>query len=159
VNEFELSDQLLACVTKIRRTLDERLAPFGLSVARKRVLGALATGPVRQGDLATAFEVTPRTITELVDGLERDGFAERRGDPADRRVRIVHITEAGRQANEQAMAARAEVIKQIFADLSGQDRHTLIRMLTAINKRASAMSAAAGEGIPLGSRWMAISRE
>ncbi|MEC3981018.1 MarR family winged helix-turn-helix transcriptional regulator [Amycolatopsis sp. H20-H5] len=153
MNEFELSEHLLTCVTRIRRVLDERLKEHGLSVARKRMLGALTEGPVRQAALASAFEVAPRTVTELVDGLERDGFVERRGDPQDRRVRLVCITPAGRRANERAMIARAEVIPQMFADLSEEDRAALLRMLVAVDKRVASMSAA---GLGAGDRSAVI---
>ncbi|MEE1792960.1 MarR family transcriptional regulator [Streptomyces sp. BE308] len=156
VDEFELSEQLLSCVTKIRRVLDERLKTHGASVARKRVLGALVPGPMRQGALATAFEVAPRTITELVDGLERDGLVERQADPDDRRARLVFLTGSGRRVNELAIAARAEVIKEIFADLSAEQRGELSRTLDAVSTRVTAMTAtpapdpaAPGSGVPL----------
>ncbi|MEW2164885.1 hypothetical protein AB0912_18120 [Streptomyces sp. NPDC007084] len=40
------------CVTRIRRVMDERLRVYGVSVARKRVLGCPTDGPVRQAGLA-----------------------------------------------------------------------------------------------------------
>ncbi|GAA3290138.1 MarR family transcriptional regulator [Streptomyces cinereospinus] len=110
-------------------------------MSRKRVLAFLARGPVRQGALAAAFEVAPRTITELVDGLERDGLVERHNDPKDRRARLVYITAAGRRADEQAMAARAETLGEIFADLAEEEREALSRMLTAVDRRVARMSA------------------
>jgi DNA-binding MarR family transcriptional regulator len=140
VDEIELSEQLLDCVMRIRKVMDDRLREHGLSIARKRALATLAQSPARQSDLATAFEVTPRTITELVDGLARDGFVERREDPADRRVRVVHITAAGRRANDQAVSARDQVATQIFGELSEEDRDTLSRMLTTMKETVGAMS-------------------
>ncbi|GAA3290475.1 MarR family winged helix-turn-helix transcriptional regulator [Streptomyces cinereospinus] len=139
MDELQLAEQMLSCVTKMRRALDERLKVYGLSVPRKRVLGALTEGPVRQGTLAAAFAVTPRTITELVDGLQRDGLVERRDDPADRRARLVCLTPAGRLADEQAKAARAEVIGGMFADLPAEDRAALARILTSIDHRLGAV--------------------
>ncbi|MFE7672897.1 MarR family winged helix-turn-helix transcriptional regulator [Streptomyces albidoflavus] len=149
VDAFGLSEQLLSCVSRIRRVLDERLRVHGVSVARKRVLGALVEGPVRQGVLAGAFEVAPRTVTELVDGLERDGLVERRADPKDRRARLVALTEAGERVNERAMATRAEVIQEIFADLSAEERAALSAMLGAVGARVTAMTADPGDGVPL----------
>ena len=44
----DLADELVECVTRIRRVLDSRLQVHGVSVARTRVLGALVDGPARQ---------------------------------------------------------------------------------------------------------------
>jgi DNA-binding MarR family transcriptional regulator len=34
--------------------------------------------------LAAEFDLAPRTITDVIDALERDGLAERQADPTDR---------------------------------------------------------------------------
>ena len=156
VDEFALAELLLVCVTRIRRLLDERLKVHGVSVARKRVLGCLTRGPVRQAGLAATLGVTPRTISEMVDGLERDGLVERRDDPKDRRARLVYLTPAGKKANELAMTARAAVITHIFSDLTPEQRVALAQMLTTVSGRVSSMTAAPeddegpyGTGIPL----------
>ncbi|MFD5142452.1 MarR family winged helix-turn-helix transcriptional regulator [Streptomyces sp. NPDC058401] len=142
MDEFVLAEQMLTCVTRIRRILDERLKAHGVSVARGRALRQVAHGPARQAALAAALGVTPRTITEMIDGLERDGLAERRDDPKDRRARLVYITAAGKKAIGLAMATRAEVITEIFSDLSAQDRTALSQALTTIGDRVTAMTTA-----------------
>ncbi len=60
--------------------------PEKLSGARLRVLFAVKeAGSMRMGDLATQLGVAPRTVTDLVDGLEKEGLLTRRPDPTDRR--------------------------------------------------------------------------
>jgi DNA-binding MarR family transcriptional regulator len=142
VDDNELAEQLLTAVTRIRRALDARLQQHGASVARKRVLGALVDGPARQSTLAVAFSVTPRTVTELVDGLERDGLVKRRDDPSDRRAKLVFLTDPGRRVNELAMAARRDTIAEIFAGLSGSQRDVLGQTLSSINDHVTAITAA-----------------
>lgn len=44
----------------------------------------LSRGAVRQSVLAAEFDLAPRTITDVIDALERDGLAERQADPTDR---------------------------------------------------------------------------
>jgi DNA-binding MarR family transcriptional regulator len=141
VDDNELAERLLTCVTRIRRVLDGRLQRHGASVARKRVLGALTQGPARQSTLAAALAVAPRTVTELVDGLQRDGLVERRDDPSDRRAKLVVLTEAGRRVNDLAMATRRDTIAEIFAGLSTSERAALGQALADINDQVTAMIA------------------
>ncbi|MEV4131594.1 MarR family transcriptional regulator [Dactylosporangium sp. NPDC049742] len=140
MNDLDLADQLLGCVTQIRRVLDTRLQQHGVSVARKRVLGALAAGPSRQSELATALDVAPRTITELIDGLSRDGLVQRTDDPRDRRARLVRLTPAGERANALATATRHEFLAELFADLTPEERAALAHTLATLRTRATALT-------------------
>ncbi len=139
----DLADELAECVTRIRRLLDSRLQVHGVSVARKRVLGALVDGPARQSVLAATLDLAPRTITEAVDALERDGLVLRGADPDDRRVRLVHLTPAGRQTNQHAVATRREVVDEVFAELSAGEKAELAQLLGHLRERAAAMASSA----------------
>ena len=136
----DLADELVECVTRIRRLLDSRLQVHGVSLARKRVLGALVDGPEPQSVLAATLDLAPRTITEAVDALERDGLVRRGADPDDRRVRLVHLTAAGRRTNQHAMATRREVVDEVFAELSAGEKAELQQLLGHLRERAAAMA-------------------
>ena len=84
---------------------------------------------MRQQAIATCFGFAPRSITDMVDGLERDGLAERTDDPHDRRAKLVRITPAGEHAVAAAMAARNEVVHHVFGGLSAADRAELVRLI------------------------------
>jgi DNA-binding MarR family transcriptional regulator len=47
------------------------------------------------GQLAESQNLVPRTVTGLVDKLERDGLVRRVPDPSDRRSVRAHMTRAG----------------------------------------------------------------
>lgn len=71
----------------------------GLSEGRFQILVRLQQFPdgrMTMGDLAEMLEVTPRTVTGLVDNLERDGLVRRVDDPNDRRSVYAEITDDGR---------------------------------------------------------------
>jgi DNA-binding MarR family transcriptional regulator len=121
----EVAELMLRCIKRMRRLVDAALSEHGLSLSRSKVLGAIDSGPCNQRALASYFDLAPRTITELVDGLERDGMVERTTDPADRRARQVRLTPAGRNAHERAVATRSELLKQIFGPL-GNDQLLLL---------------------------------
>ncbi len=70
----------------------------GLSESRLRVLTRLYYNSSRQlplGVLADVLNVTPRTMTDIIDVLERDGLVKRVPDPVDRRSVLAAITDAG----------------------------------------------------------------
>jgi DNA-binding MarR family transcriptional regulator len=125
---------MLGWMHRTRRLIDGRLAEEGLSLARAKVLGALCGGACAQNTLAGIFDLAPRTITELVDGLEKQGLVERVVDPSDRRVRQVHLTAAGREAHARAWGLRNELLADLFGSLDEEqidDLATTLRQLSA----------------------------
>jgi DNA-binding MarR family transcriptional regulator len=69
----------------------------GIDMRAQLVLSALCQGNSRtQLALGASLGLDNTTMTTVLDRLERDGFVQRRPDPADRRVRIPEITDAGR---------------------------------------------------------------
>jgi DNA-binding MarR family transcriptional regulator len=86
--------------------------------------------------LAAEFGLSPHSITDIVDGLERQGMAERRPDPTDRRAKLVAITDAGEVGLGVANATRERLLKQIFGALSEADRATFLRLLDSLDGAA-----------------------
>ncbi len=115
---------------ELRATLDDGLRPAHYAVFRY-----LAPGGSRIGDLADAAGMTQQSMGELVTHLERRGLVERRVDPADRRARLVAVTESGRDALKTARD-HITAIEHRLADHLGRDhlsalRHLLARAATA----------------------------
>jgi len=88
-------------IARLSRVLENHAAT-DLSLPQYRVLGLLASGHERAGDLAARLAVTKPTLTSLVDGLVERGYVVRETLPGDRRVVRVAITDAGRVAADQA---------------------------------------------------------
>jgi DNA-binding MarR family transcriptional regulator len=129
-----LSDLYVAHHFRLKRVVDEAMQGAGLSMARAKLLDRLATqGPMRQQALADCFGFAPRSITDMVDGLERDGLAERLDDPGDRRAKLVRITPAGKVAVDAALRVRDDLIQHIFGVLSPAERSKLARLLAALD--------------------------
>jgi DNA-binding MarR family transcriptional regulator len=82
--------------------------------------------------------VSARTITVLVDGLERDGFATRVPHPQDRRATLVELTDKGHAAHRAAA---------LFATLDPHDQQALLGLLHRLLDTLAATSTA--EGRPL----------
>jgi DNA-binding MarR family transcriptional regulator len=74
-------------------------AYLGLDTSQTQALSYLyGRGEMGQGELGALLGFNTSTMTALVDRLERDGIAERRPHPTDRRRLVVHLTDGGRQA-------------------------------------------------------------
>jgi DNA-binding MarR family transcriptional regulator len=79
-------------------TVSHEIEAMGLSRVMAQFLGAICQsppGPTNQ--LATRFGVDPAWVTDIVDRLEARGEVVRRPSPTDRRVKILEVTEAGRE--------------------------------------------------------------
>jgi DNA-binding MarR family transcriptional regulator len=146
----QVGERYLAVHHRIFRAFNEEMNGCGLSLARTKLLRRLhEQGPTRQNVLAADFGLSPHSITDLVDGLERLGLAERRPDPTDRRAKLVAITEAGQAGLDVANAMRERLLKQIFGGLSEADRATLLRLLDGLDEAAQGLvSASATPDVP-----------
>jgi DNA-binding MarR family transcriptional regulator len=107
----------------------------GMSLWGYTVLMAVAEAPVRsQLALAQAVSVDKSKLVLVIDELEAAGLVHRRPDPADRRVRIVEATDAGRRSLDAAREAIASVESRLLADLDAPAREllrTTLRQLAA----------------------------
>ena len=152
----QAGERYLAVHHRMLRAVNDEMSGCGLTLARTKVLRRLRErGPTRQSVLAADFGLSPRSITDIVDGLERLGMAERRPDPDDRRAKLVAITEAGEAGLDVANATRERLLTQIFGALSDADRATLLRLLGSLDEAAqqvivasSAQGAPASPGAP-----------
>ena len=86
----------------------------------------------RLNELASRAGMTPQSMGELVDDLERRGYVERRADPADRRAKRVHLTEKGRATRAVAAQAVTEMEGRLEALLGRATYVQLRAMLTQI---------------------------
>ncbi len=105
--------------------LNDALAPFELSFARYEALMLLflsRRGSLPLGKMGARLQVHPASVTNLIDGLERAGYATRAPHPSDRRTTLATLTERGREvaaaATEQLNAIRFGTAPLRRADLT-----------------------------------------
>jgi DNA-binding MarR family transcriptional regulator len=96
-----------------------------ISLERARILWQLVESPRRSGDLAQRCALTPASVSELVDLLERDGLVRRSEDRTDRRVVVVEITARGRREIERVGELMTAPVAKIIAGLSAEKRSRL----------------------------------
>lgn len=102
----------MTAVTSIMRAeqiliarLNDALAPFSLTFPRYEALMLLhlsRQGSLPLGKMGARLQVHPTSVTSIVDGLERLGYARRTPHPDDRRTTLATITPSGKAAAEAA---------------------------------------------------------
>jgi DNA-binding MarR family transcriptional regulator len=133
VAAVEVGQAYLELHHQLHRIVDQAMCTAGLSLARAKVLMWLGErGPMNQATLAGLLGFAPRSVTDTVDALERDGLVSRTEDEHDRRARIVSVTDAGREALESAQVVRRKTMNEIFGTLSPSERANLAALLSTI---------------------------
>lgn len=89
-------------------------------------------GPLPQQHLSRLIAVDPRNVVPIIDALVVKRLIERGSDPADRRLRVLVLTDAGRSAADELAAAAARIEADFLAALSSADRRDLSRILRAL---------------------------
>lgn len=105
-------------------------------------------GALTMGELARRSSITEKTITGVVDRLERDGLLQRVRDQADRRVVRVVLTKKGSAAYEDLSGHIQEHLGEFLSLLEPDDREALFRILEKLRDRLARMAAAPGAKEP-----------
>src|SRR5579862_619355 len=88
--------------------LNDALAPVELTFARYEALMLLylsRAGSLPLGKIGARLQVHPTSVTNLIDGLEKLGYAVRTPHPEDRRTTLAAITDRGRDVAAAATDA------------------------------------------------------
>ncbi|MGW1107541.1 MarR family winged helix-turn-helix transcriptional regulator [Streptomyces sp. NPDC002540] len=125
----------LTLAYNLREQVDQRmLATAGLSLSRTKVLQALAgRGALHQAELAAFLGQAPRSVTQIVEGLERLGLVARTADPDDRRRKTVSLTDMGRTTLAAAEDAGTHALRQYFGLLEPHQLATLDALLAHLD--------------------------
>lgn len=130
-----------------QRALDRIMRTHGASFARTKLLLFVDRAEwVRAIDLAEAFSYAPRTVTEAIDGLERDGLVRRDPDPVDRRTKRISITEAGRAVLRTSEPARKQFVAEVFGVLDAGESEAFGRVLEKLLAQVHAMTGEQADG-------------
>jgi len=114
--------------------------PMSVSTAHA-ICELAAHGPLSQTELADRLGLESSSISRLVDQLTRKNWAIRAPDPDrnDKRIRLVHLTEPGRQAAELVSAARAERFGQLLDAIEESKRPQVLEALYLLKDAANAI--------------------
>ena len=116
-----------------RAAYDQLMKPLNFTRARWWVLANLSRNDgMMQSQLADILDVGKASLGAVVEQLETDGWVERRADPADKRAKRVYLTRAAHAFVRKMTQQENQFNERILHRLSGDDRDTLIRLLSAV---------------------------
>lgn len=95
----------------------------GLTYAQLHLLRVLAEqgGELPASRLAACADITPTTVTQMVDGLARQDLVERVRSEEDRRVVFIRLTPAGRERYKRQRAIYDDRARELLADMSAEE--------------------------------------
>ncbi|MGW2324130.1 MarR family winged helix-turn-helix transcriptional regulator [Streptomyces sp. NPDC001700] len=125
---LEVVELIGTIVARYHEEYEEAAAKHALTGAQARVLGLLSRGPTPMRRIAQQLKCEPSNVTGIVDRLESRGLAERRLDPADRRVKLAAATETGRETAAR-LRGSLDFAREPLAGLSADERTVLRDLL------------------------------
>ncbi|MFF4029622.1 MarR family winged helix-turn-helix transcriptional regulator [Streptomyces sviceus] len=87
----------------------------------------------RATDLAAHYALDKSTVSRQVTALERAGLVERRQDPEDHRVQVLHLTAEGRRILGQVTVSRRAAVGERLAEWSREDLERFAGYLVRYN--------------------------
>jgi len=111
--------------TAVTRQLEALELEAGMTGARYTLLMTLyfsRENLLAQNEISRELNVSRTNITNLIDGLERDGLVERVPNPSDRRVSYAQLTNRGRALCVKLMPTMAQLMEDATRDFSPDER-------------------------------------
>jgi len=122
----------------LARRFDESLRPVGLTNGQFSLMTALSRPePIGMGALASLLAMDRTTLTAAVKPLEARGLIRVLVDPADKRARLLTLTDAGHARLAEAMPIWERAHAALEALLGQDDADRLRRDLRTLETRGT----------------------
>ena len=127
--------QILRAFQKIRAKELKYINASGLSMNQFEILEVLYhRGDLNIGAITKLIESTPGNVTVVVKNLVRDALIQTLPSPEDSRVRIVSITEKGKELIGGMFPQHASNLQSYFDVLSDEELIVLYDLLRKLQK-------------------------
>jgi DNA-binding MarR family transcriptional regulator len=130
----QAADALARTAPLVGRWIERLLAGHEppLTVAQYLALQAIDEGDVVGSELARRTAVSPAAVSQLLAGLEANGFVRRERGLDDRRRQPITLTPAGEHALRSAQELLRTRLSALLDDLPGPEADALARLLTRL---------------------------
>lgn len=135
----QLATLLRDAITRLNRRVRQARPVGDLTVTQLSALTSLElAGALTPRELADTERVQPPTMTRIVARLEERGLVQRSPHPTDGRQVILAATDAGREVLAQLRHARDSWLALRLAELTEEERGTLLRAAEILQQVARA---------------------
>ena len=122
----------------LRKLIDRRLQPLGLSRAQWSILAILSNQEgLSQSQISSKLEIEKSTAGRLIDQVEKSGWIERRPIVGDRRVWGIYLTNQARQLLAQVETVILHSRTEMLNGLSAEQQQSLSEMLQTVKSNLS----------------------
>ena len=89
---------------------------------------------VFQRDIEREFSITRSTVTNILQLMERKGYIERQSVPQDARLKMLVLTEKGREFHEKTMLSLRQTDEFVAGLLTEEENTELLRLLNKLKE-------------------------
>lgn len=133
-DDLTLARAVLAVMPRFGRIAWSAAQECGMtSPERGRLLWVVGDKSVRTGLVAQQLKLSAGAVTELVEGLVREGLVRRETDPEDRRAVVLALTAEGRRIRERYELAASSAVAQVLSRLSPPQRRRVRAAFADLN--------------------------
>ena len=125
-------------VTRRIGVLQDEYLARGRPLGASRALWEIGAGETNLRALRTRLDLDSGYLSRLVAALERDGLVELAADPADRRVRSVGLTRAGRAERDELDRRSDALAASLLAPLGDAQRERLVDAMATVERLLTA---------------------
>ncbi|MDQ0200009.1 MarR family winged helix-turn-helix transcriptional regulator [Neobacillus ginsengisoli] len=137
--ESPAAQKLLHAFRQFKKTGWHEKKIAGYNPSEFKVLVTIKHGTDEKSDLKVSeisqkLHVTPPTVTQIINLLEKDGLVERSVDPEDRRAVKIKLTSKGIEVTEQARSAFNETFAGLIDYLGEDESEQLAQLLSKVHQ-------------------------
>lgn len=149
-NPTEISKQLVNWASAYMRLSLRNFNAFarrsGLSMIQLNILTYLYHhGSCESSAICKLLQASRAAGSQMIDRLVSQGWVERMDSDVDRRVRLVQLTQTGREMVEQSIFARQKWTQNLLESLSDEETQKIEEALIILNERIQLLESAEKE--------------
>jgi DNA-binding MarR family transcriptional regulator len=133
----------------MRKRFDRRAQSIGMTRAQWSVIAHLQRRQgLNQSALADLLEIEKMTLARLLDRMEEAGWVVRRPDPADRRAKLLFLTDKVDPVWETMRRLAKEIFSEALEGIPEMEQDVLIDRLIQVKQNLTTREPAEAQALP-----------
>ena len=115
---------------KFKKKISEKYPDLHLNISQVEALHFIKDNKkASMNDLSLFLDITPPSVTVLIDKLAEAGLIKRDGNKGDRRVVVMSFTKKGLEMFKAAQKEKTKIAREMLYKLNGKEREQLLLLL------------------------------